>query len=194
MRLLVLSMATALLVGACGGGEDASSPSSPERTAQTPPAPASPAPASPTATSAGTATAAPGDLDAAGAAALKAVPDSTLISIETEGNGWEVQTVTSDGTEHELLVSADGSSIIRNDTKQEDAEDKAKHQERVKAAKLDYRQAAQKMRSAVPNAQITELNLDTWRGTTVWEGDMYTSDGTKHSVKIDAASGEVLMQ
>ncbi|WP_157963889.1 PepSY domain-containing protein [Actinocorallia populi] len=179
-----------LALSACGGdGDDASRTSSPERTAQNSPAPASPAAAS----SPGTAAAAPGDLDAAGAAALKAVPNSTLISIETEGSGWEVQTVTADGTEHELMVNADGSQIIRNDTKQEDAEDKAKHQERVKAAKIDYSEAAQKMHSAVPNAQITELNLDTWRGTTVWEGDLQTSDGAKHSVKIDAGSGKVLL-
>ena len=71
-----------------------------------------------------------------------------------------MQTVTSDGTEHQLMVSA----------------------------------AAQKMRSTVPNAQITELSLDTWRGTTVWEGDLRGSDGVQHTVKSDAAQGNVLLQ
>ncbi|NVI92805.1 hypothetical protein [Actinomadura sp. BRA 177] len=44
-----------------------------------------------------------------------------MISIDTEGTGWEVRTVTADGTGHAVRVGADGGKVIRNDVKQEDA-------------------------------------------------------------------------
>ncbi len=131
----------------------------------------------------------------AGQTALAQVSGSTLISIETERNGaaWEVQLVTSDGTEQELELSADGTQVVAGPvTKNEDVADKTKHLDRVNAAKLDYAQAAQKMLSAVPNGTITELNLDSEQGTTVWEADVMDESNVKHSVQIDAASGEVL--
>ncbi|GAA2623133.1 hypothetical protein GCM10010411_69030 [Actinomadura fulvescens] len=134
-----------------------------------------------------------GNLDRAAVTALKAVPGGSLTSIETEGPGWEVQVVTPDGTERELMVTADGGRVTRNEAKQEDKADKDKHRKRIQAAKLDYRAAASKMLSAVPNSSITELNLDTYRGTTVWEGDLEDSNNAKHEVKIDAASGKVLV-
>jgi uncharacterized membrane protein YkoI len=195
MSIRILAVAAAaslslpLSLSACGGDGEPSSSAPSTGTPHSSSPPASPGTASP-----GTGAPASGALDKAAATALKEVPDSTVISIETEGTGWEVQTVTSDGTEHELMVSGDGGMVVRQDTEQEDAADKAEHRERVKAATLDYKEAAEKMRSAVPDARITELNLDTWRGTTVWEGDMTGSGGTKHEVKIDAASGQVLLK
>ncbi|MFG2002334.1 PepSY domain-containing protein [Spirillospora sp. NPDC048911] len=134
-----------------------------------------------------------GRLEPAARTALKTVPGGTLTSIETEGPGWEVQVVTADGTEHELMVSANGDRAVRNDVKREGPAGKDEHRKRVKAAKLDYRAAANQMHSAVPNSSIAELNLDTYRGTTVWEGDLEDSGGAKREVKIDAASGKVLI-
>ncbi|WP_372698281.1 PepSY domain-containing protein [Arthrobacter sp. JSM 101049] len=134
-------------------------------------------------------------LEDAAQTALDEVPGSTLTSIETESDGdaWEVQVVTDDGTEHEIDISmSDGTVIGQPVTKNEDAQDKKKHQDRVAAAKLDYKEAAEKLRDAVPNARIVELNLDTERGTTVWEGDLVDDGGTKHAVAVDAASGKVV--
>ncbi|NJP87869.1 metallopeptidase [Nonomuraea sp. FMUSA5-5] len=133
-----------------------------------------------------------GDLKQAARAALGAVPGSTLVSIETEENGrlWEVQVVGQDGTEHQLDVES-GKVVGGPTTEEEDAADKAKHRARVSAAKLDYAQAADKIAAAVPEGRITELNLDTEQGKTVWEADVLTPGGTKHEVAIDAATGTV---
>ncbi|WP_067177280.1 PepSY domain-containing protein [Microtetraspora niveoalba] len=134
-----------------------------------------------------------GDLRQAAAAALRAVPGSTLISIETEENGrlWEAQVVDRDGTEHQMDVES-GRVVVGPTIKPEDAHDKAKHRARVAAAKLDYAAAADKILATVPGGRITELNLDTERGRTVWESDVITPDGVKHEVTVDAASGAVV--
>ncbi|WP_344473776.1 PepSY domain-containing protein [Nonomuraea monospora] len=133
-----------------------------------------------------------GDLKQAAQAALGAVPGSTLVSIETEENGrlWEVQVVGKDGTEHQLDVES-GKVVAGPTTEQEDADDKAKHRARVSAAKLDYAQAADKIVAAVPEGRVTELNLDTEQGKTVWEADVVGADGVKHEVAVDAATGAV---
>ncbi|MGP4098757.1 PepSY domain-containing protein [Nonomuraea sp. KM90] len=133
-----------------------------------------------------------GDLKQAAQAALAAVPGSTLISIETEQDGriWEVQVVGKDGTEHQMDVES-GKVVSGPTTEEEDAEDKAKHRERVAAATLDYAQAADKIAATVPEGRVTELNLDMEQGKTVWESDVVTPDGTKHEVVLDAATGTV---
>lgn len=121
--------------------------------------------------------------------------DSTLISIETEKDDtqWEVQVVTSDGTEHELNTSADGSKIVSGPKKKdEDSDDKAKHRRRVKNTKLDYRDAVKAVTKAV-SGRITELDIDTDDDTTVWEADV-KKNGMKYEVSIDAASGKVLQK
>lgn len=134
-------------------------------------------------------------LDDAAQTALKEVPGGTLISIETESDGdaWEVQVVTDDGIEHEINISMSKGTVIGKPmTKTEDAQDRKKHQDRVAAATLDYKEAAGKLRDAVPNARIVELNLDSERGQTVWEGDLVDDGGTKHAVAVDAATGDVV--
>jgi uncharacterized membrane protein YkoI len=137
------------------------------------------------------------DIDAlrrAGGTATSAVPDSTLISIEAERNArWEVQVVASDGTEHEMDVSSDGATVTSGPTAKNEGEaDKAKHRDRVQSARLDYLAAADKVLAEVPEGTITELNLDSDDGTTVWESDVIDGSQMKHEVVIDAASGQVL--
>jgi len=115
--------------------------------------------------------------------------------VESENNGtrWEVEVVTDDGTEHKVDVSADGASVLRGPIEQQDsAADKAKHRDRVAAATLDYHDAVDALLKAVPNGRIDELNLDSERGTTVWEADVYDGSGTKHELSVDAATGTVL--
>lgn len=131
----------------------------------------------------------------AGRTALAAVPDGTLTSIESERNGsaWEVQVVTADGTEQELELSADGTEVVTGPvTKNEDLADKSKQLDRISSAELRYEEAADKILEAVPDGRISELDLDSENGATVWEADVLASEGIKHSVQIDAASGEVL--
>ncbi|MFC4007471.1 PepSY domain-containing protein [Nonomuraea purpurea] len=125
-------------------------------------------------------------------AALAAVPNSKLISIksEAEGRRWEVRVVGEDGTEHQMDVES-GKVVRGPSTEESDEAEKAKHKELVNAAKLDYSQAVDKILAAVPGGRITELNLDTEQGKTVWEADVLTANGTKQEAAVDAVTGEV---
>ncbi|OLT12293.1 hypothetical protein BJF79_22550 [Actinomadura sp. CNU-125] len=187
-------LATALLLSACGdGGGDA--PDGPDgRNGRAASSPASTAATltAPNTTRVPVTTPADRGLDRAAATALEAVPGTVLTSIETEGEGWEVELVTADGTEREVLVDGSGTEVLRNDAKQEDRDDRDENLARIRHAKLGYRDAADTMRAAVPGARITELNLDTYRGTVVWEGDVTGPDGAPHSLEVDAATGHVL--
>lgn len=44
----------------------------------------------------------------------------------------------------------------------------------------------------VPGGAVTELDLDSANGTTVWEAEVIDESGTKHEVTVDAATGTVL--
>ncbi|WP_305093640.1 PepSY domain-containing protein [Prescottella sp. R16] len=196
---ILAGIAIVALAG-CGDSDDNSATSPPTVTTTTEPSPGATDPASPatgnTDGAAGETPAPAGDaeaLDRAGGTAVGAVPGSTLISIEREGGGtWEVQVVTPDGVEHGADVSADGTQIVAGPTvDDEDADDRAKHQARIQAARLDYAAAADAVRAAIPGAAITELNLDDHGGATVWEADVYTDPGIKHEVTVDAVTGQV---
>lgn len=207
-QILAVSGAVALALSACaasGGSDTSSAPSTEPSTNTGSPMASGPAssssansmstPSSPPSSSTAMASNTNTSLEGAAQTALKEVPDSTVVSIETEANknAWEVQVVTGNGTEHEVRVSmSDGSIMGSPSTKQEDAQDRKKHQDRVAAAKLDYQEAAEKMRDAVPGARVAELNLDTDAGKTVWEADLVDTKGTKLEVTIDAANGAVI--
>lgn len=182
MRGIAATLATMLLLSACGGGDDGDDPQTPgtSATAETLTAPnTTPLPVT---------TPAVGAMERAAATALKAAPHTTLTSIETEGDGWEVQLVAGDGTERELLVTGAGTEVVRNEAERDhENEDLAL----VRKAKLDYRDAADAMRASLPGARITELDLDSRRGTVVWEGDVIGPDGARHALEIDARTGRV---
>ena len=131
----------------------------------------------------------------AGQLAVSTVPGSTLVSIDLDDGdrAWDVQVVTSDGAEHDLDISADGTTVIsgpRQDT--DDADDRAEHQARIAAAEIDFTEAAELMIEAVPGGTVRDLSLDTDNGTTVWEGDVIDGSQVKHEVRIDAADGTLL--
>ncbi len=135
-------------------------------------------------------------LEDAAAAALEAVDGSSLLTIETEQGRtvWEATVVTEDGTEHELLISASDGKVVDGPTRKvDDAGDKAENRRRVAGAEVGYTAAAEAVREAVPDARLTELNLDTFgERTTAWEGDLHGNDGLRYSVTIDARTGDVL--
>ncbi|WP_067477847.1 PepSY domain-containing protein [Actinomadura hibisca] len=189
LRVSAVACATVVALGACGDGDSSSSSASPSAAASTSAA------ATPSASGVTLTAPAPPDqasLERAAKAALAKVPGSTVISIETEDNEsrWEVQTVTSDGTEHEVVVDAADGKVLSDTPKQEGAADKTKHRDRVKAAKLDYKAAADKVLQIAGGGHVTELNLDGHQGRTVWEADVQTTDGGKRSISIDAGSGD----
>jgi uncharacterized membrane protein YkoI len=130
----------------------------------------------------------------AGAAAVAAVPDSTLTFIRSEESGtWKVLVVTPDGTEQAMDVSSDGVTVMVGPTRANESDaDKAQNRARVQTARLDYRAAVDKILAAVRDASLTELNLGDSNGTTVWEADVWDSYIVEHKVTINAASGELI--
>jgi uncharacterized membrane protein YkoI len=174
-------------VVACGGGQ-APTTANPDKQDGTSAAPA-PTQSPPQATAKGNTA-----LLAAAETARGTVPGSTVSSIETERDDtqWEVQVITTDGVEHEVEVSADGTQVLSGPlAKPEDAKDTAKHRSRIQAAKLDFRAAVDAVAKAV-DGRITELNLDDRDGTTVWEADVVDPANTLHEVSVDAATGSVV--
>ena len=194
----IAAAASLTLLAGCGSDDSADTPA-PAESASSAPASASSQPSESASTEA-SASPSTDSSDAnqalldAGDLALKQVSDSTLISIETENNDkeWEVQVVTSDGVEHEMNISADGTEVVaKPKAKDEGDDDKKKHQDRVKAAKLDFKQAVKKIEDEVSGGKVTELNIDGEGDKTVWEADVMV-DSTKRSVQIDAGSGDVV--
>lgn len=131
---------------------------------------------------------------AAVATARGEVGSGTVISVEQEqgASAYEVLVVTKDGTEHEVHTDADGSAVAGTPrTEAADADDKAEHERFVAAADLSVKQAVDAFQD-LHAGTVTELGLDDHVGTVVWEGDVLDSSGTKHSVRIDAGSGDVV--
>jgi uncharacterized membrane protein YkoI len=131
---------------------------------------------------------------AAVATARGEVGSGTVISVEQEqgASAYEVLVVTKDGTEHEVHTNADGTSVAGTpQTEAADADDKAEHGRFVAAADLSVKQAVDAFQD-LHAGTVTELGLDDHVGAVVWEGDVLDSSGTKHSVRIDAGSGDVV--
>ncbi|MCJ1713314.1 PepSY domain-containing protein [Curtobacterium sp. VKM Ac-2922] len=130
----------------------------------------------------------------AAATARKAVGSGTVVSIEQERNGsaWEVLVVAEDGTEREVHTDAAGTGAEGAPrTDGTDPDDVEENQRIVDAAELDVAEAADRLTGAVAGS-VTELGLDDHAGTVVWEGDVRDASGTKHSIRIDAGSGDVV--
>lgn len=189
---VALAAAGVLALGACGGSSGPGASSS---------APSSSAPAGSTGAAGNGAGSGAGQgggqsagLEKAGAAAVAKVAGGTLVSIELERHGtvWEAQVVSRDGAEHEMDVSAATGAVTSAHAKREGAADRAKHRTRIADAKVDYADAAKKIRATVRDGRITELNLDGYHGGTVWEADVDDHAGVRHEVKLNAANGAVL--
>lgn len=127
----------------------------------------------------------------AGRTGLEQVANSTVYSIESENEGdmWEVEVVTADGTKHEMYVSRDGSQVVQQPTT--DGQ-KAEYRERIEGATLDFEKAVDVIVGQVPGARLQELGLDHENGTIVWEADVVNESAIARSLEIDAATGKVL--
>ena len=186
VRFLVSAACLTLVLASCGDGGDDTDVSIPVPAESGKPADSA-APAQEDASSL--------SLEDAAAAALKEVDNSSLLTIETEEARtiWEVTVVKKNGTEHEMLIAKSDGSLFDGPTRKvDDADDKAENRRRVRAAKLDYKEAARAISDAVPEAKLMELNLESDNRLTVWEGDLRGTDGMRYSVTIDAKSGDVL--
>lgn len=192
-----MGLAAAVLIAVSGcsdvGTADDRDPADPVSTTQgTPQTPPPSTPVTPPSTSE-TPSQSNEALVQAGETALTEV-DGTVTSIDDEDRGtrWEVEVTTANGTQNDIETSADGKAVLRGPTpEQDDAEDKAKHRQRVADAKIDFRKAVEIISGAAPG-RITELELDSHNGKTVWEADVVDNSQTKREVRIDAGTGTVL--
>ncbi|WFR66496.1 PepSY domain-containing protein [Curtobacterium flaccumfaciens] len=187
--LAALPLVASLALAGCSTGQSGQSGASAEQSGSSSTAAGS---ASATATSASAT--ANDALRAAVGTAREAVGSGTVISVEQERNGsaYEVLVVTEGGTEHEVHTDAAGTSVSGSPrTKTSDADDRTESERFVAAADLGVGDAARKFED-LHAGTITELGLDDHLGKVVWEGDVRDTAGTKHSVRIDAGSGEVV--
>jgi len=135
-----------------------------------------------------------GALAAAVDTAIAAVPGSALVSVDQEAGGtsWEVVVAEQDGREHEVHTGADGSAVTAGPvTDADDADDLADTAALLRDASVGHADAASAMTGAVAGT-VTELALDEDGGRILWEGDVVDASGVTHSVRVDAASGEVV--
>ena len=196
VRPLAIGAATIALAVTVGCSAPDESPTSSPVPANTSSAPAS-APASPSASSSpdttGSSTAAESNdaMVAAGRLAAKEINGGTVVSIESERDGWEVYVVTSDGGEQQLRTDPSGTRVVSGPADDRpDADDKAENKS-FSSVDIDFVRAVEVTVGEISDAQINELNLDTENRRIVWEADVSTGS-QQRTVQIDATSGEVL--
>ena len=194
---LTLPLVAALGLAGCSstaGSRDAASTAAPTASTSAPTAASASASASAVPGSTPSGSSGTGSLIAAARTATAAVSGSQVLSIEQEAGGtsWEVLVATTDGEEQEVHTTADGSSVTSGPTREtSDQADRTENTAFLAADRIGYQKAARSMTDRV-SGTVTELGLDDHRGTTVWEGDVLDSAGTKHSIRLDASTGAVI--
>lgn len=182
-RLVTSLVAAPLALGlvACGSEDDDDNVT----------APVASAPASASASASGDDTA----VLAAAETALGAASGSTIFSIDrSDDGGWEVSLVAADGSESDVDVSADGSSITRGPVADDDGDDgdDAAERDRLLGADIDHATAIEAARSSATGT-VTGVDLDEDNGTATWDVELDGDTATAQTVVVvDAASGEVL--
>ena len=196
-RPLSLTAATALLLTlvACSGPDEPTSIPSPAASNSVSESAAGPTPTlSESATPSASPTTGRDDNDAllaAGGLAGQEVSGGTVVSIESERDGWEVHVVSADGAEQQLRTDASGTQLVSGPTDDRpDAEDQAENRQFAKVD-VDYKRAVRAIEGEVDGGQINELGLDRDNGRNVWEADVSVG-AQQRSVQIDAADGEVV--
>lgn len=110
----------------------------------------------------------------------------TAIEIDSDYKRWEVDVVV-DWTEHELDISPDGNSVLRNENSDADTDDFR----RLGAVSMYMIEATMLALSTTPG-DIAEVSLQTVNGTVVWDVTIeQNTDGFAY-VRVNAATGEVL--
>jgi uncharacterized membrane protein YkoI len=202
LALAAVTAASFTLV-ACGSNEPATAPA-PAATTSTS-APAEPAP---TATVTVTPSDSPSEsasesaspsadrkgndaLVAAGRLGLKEVSGGTVSSIESEGSGWEVHVVTSNGEEKQLRTNAAGTRVVAGPANDPaDAEDRAENQQFARAD-INFREAVEAIEGEIDGGVVNELSMDRDIGRTLWEADV-TAGSENRSVEVDADNGKIV--
>ena len=135
------------------------------------------------------------DIERVGQAATEAVPGGTIIEMDADDDGkvWDVTVAGEDGTAQAMKIDAETAKVTASPSPKPDV-DKAKTQELVAAAKIDYAQAAEKILGEVPGGRLTKLELETEEdsGKAVWKGEVTDEQGETREVAVDAETGDVM--
>lgn len=192
-QILIAGLLAASLA-ACGGSSTAGSPAGTSDTATE-----SQSSPSTQEAPAGDSTEVPADagdisaLLAAADTARAAVANATVVSIDRNTSTWEVHVITPDGKEHELDVALAGDRVERGPVlDQDDADDLAEQKALVQAKTVTFAAAAERALAAVPQGRLTDLDLESHDGRIVWEAQVLDDQQIERSLRLDAASGELL--
>lgn len=110
----------------------------------------------------------------------------TPIDLEWKHNRWEIELVAGKRL-HEVYVSADGETIIKQESERADAEERAL----VKRAKVRMAAAIATVVATAPEAKVVNADLDTRRGDVVWEIDTTTGTSRERTL-VNAVTGAVI--
>ena len=130
-------------------------------------------------------------------AALEKVP-GTVEEVELEDEKgtivYEIELVSTDGTEHEVEVDAQTGEVLKveaDDDDENEEEDSQNQAKLAKQAKITEDEAINMALEKVPGT-VNEIELEVENGTVVYEIEVLSTDGTEQEVKVDAQTGEVL--
>ncbi len=177
---VTLATASGLAVLLSGCAPSTSSPSG----STAPPTSSAPS-ASPTTSTAGD----PAARKAAALGAIKtaeAAVNGTAFSLDWTSDRWELELIAN-GRMHDIYVSSDGTTIVRQSSDRADAEDVLL----LGRAKVTMAEAVSKALETSPEATVVEADLDSRAGQPVWELDTIT--GTQRQrVRVDAVTGQII--
>lgn len=167
---------------------------------ETTPAETTTAPTAPEITSAPPTSEAPPEPSPSPSSALSEHNASALTAIETaqaatEGiafnldwsrNRWEIELIAGSRI-HEVYLSADGTSITKQESERAEAEDRRL----LEGAKVTMADAITTVVTATPDAVLVEADLDSRRGDVVWEIDTTVGNNRERTL-VDAVTGSVI--
>jgi len=129
-------------------------------------------------------------------AALEKVPGTAgEVELEDEKGTivYEIELVSTDGTEHEVEVDAQTGEVLKveADDDENEEEDSQNQDKLAKQAKITEDEAINAALEKVPGT-VNEIELEVENGTVVYEIKVLSTDGTEQEVIVDAQTGEVL--
>lgn len=134
-----------------------------------------------------------GTVDAVAQTALGAI-DGTIFTVDrNDGGSWEVSILSADGTDNDVDVAADGTTITRGPVVDgdDDGDDQAERT-RLLGVPVDYAAAIAAALADVPGGSVTGVDLDEDDGVATWEVQLDEDTADETTVDVDATSGAVL--
>ena len=107
---------------------------------------------------------------------------------------YEIEVLSTDGTEHEVKVDAQTGEVVRvevNDEENEEKDDAQNQAELAKQAKITEDEAINAALEKVPGT-VNKVELEDENGTIVYEIEVLSTDGTEQEVKVDAQTSDVI--